>query len=146
MIEKKVLVKNLEVNYKIFGKGSPMLILHGWGSKSDKWQKVAELLTENPSAGSGQENIMVIIPDLPGFGASQEPKQPWNLDNYVEWVNEFSQKVYELDGGFNLLGHSFGGAVSAKFAVKYNQKVERLFLVAAACVRKNTFFKKVLYR
>ncbi len=136
-MEKKVLVKNIEVNYKIFGQGSPFLILHGWGSKSDKWQKVAELLRE--------KNIMVIIPDLPGFGLTPEPKNAWNIDNYVEFVNEFSQKVPELNKDFYLLGHSFGGAVAVKFTIKYNQRVEKLFLVAASCIRKKTFAKKVYY-
>ncbi len=137
MIEKKILVKNIEVNYKVFGEGKSMLILHGWRSSSDRWQKAAELLAE--------KGVKVIVPDLPGFGLTPEPKMSWNLDNYVEWVRELSEKIPELNKSFYLLGHSFGGAVSVKFAIKYNQKVEKLFLVAAACIRKKTFLKKVLY-
>lgn len=138
MIEKRVLVKNIEVNYKVFGNGEPFLILHGWGSKSDRWQKVAELLVE--------KNIMVIVPDLPGFGQSQEPKNPWSLDNYVEWAKEFSDLLPELKNGFYLLGHSFGGSLAAKFCIKYSQKVEKLFLVSASCLRKATLKKKILYK
>ena len=100
MIEEQILVKDLTVNYKIIGQGRPMLILHGWGSKSDRWQAVAELLA--------QKNFQCIIPDLPGFGQSQEPNMVWNLNNYVEWVLEFSQKIPQLNKSFYLLGHSFG--------------------------------------
>lgn len=133
MTEKKVIVKSLEVNYKIIGKGKPFLILHGWGSRYDRWQKVGELLSK--------KDLKVIIPDLPGFGESQGLIIPWGLDDYVEWVFEFSNLLPELKNGFYLLGNSFGGSVAAKFSIKYTQKVEKLFLVAAACIRKTTFKK-----
>lgn len=143
MIEKKVIVKNIEVTYKVFGENlsatqiKPMLILHGWGSSSVKWEKVAELL---------QGKIKIIVPDLPGFGQTPQSDSAWNLDMFVDWLAEFVQKVPELGGSFYLLGHSFGGALAAKFAIKYNQRVEKLFLISAACIRKNTFIKKILYR
>jgi pimeloyl-ACP methyl ester carboxylesterase len=144
MTEKRVLVKNIEINYKVFGppaqaiKGYPMLILHGWGSSSERWQRVGELLAE--------KNLQVIIPDLPGFGKSQAPGQSWNLDNYIEWVREFTEHIPELTNEFYLLGHSFGGSLAVKFSIKYNQKVSGLFLVSAACVRKLKFSKKLWYR
>mgnify|MGYP001595729449 FL=1 len=87
---------------------------------------------------------MVIIPDLPGFGQSQKPAVSWSIDNYVEWINELSEKITELNKDFYLLGHSFGGAVAIKFTIKYNQKVKKLFLVSAACIRKQTLIKKIL--
>jgi pimeloyl-ACP methyl ester carboxylesterase len=144
MTERKVVVKNLEVNYKIVGEGlpaqagRPFLILHGWGSKSDRWEKTAELLSK--------KGMQVVIPDLPGFGKSQEPDIAWNLNTYVEWLAEFCTKIPELNNNFYLLGHSFGGALSAKFSIKYNQKVQKLFLVGAAAIRKKTIKKQVLGR
>lgn len=138
MEEKQILIKNLKINYKIFGEGKSFLILHGWGSSSERWQKVAELVAEKGYA--------VIVPDLPGFGKSQEPPVAWSLDNYVEWLREFTEKIPELRDSFCLMGHSFGGAIAAKFSIKYNQRVEKLFLISAACVRKNTFIKKIFYR
>lgn len=149
MTEKQITIKNLPTNYKVFGEETPLtgslvfqkkpvLILHGWPSSSDKWHDVAGLLA--------RKHIMSIIPDLPGFGKTQEPPAAWNINNYVEWLREFSGAVPELAGGFYLLGHSFGGAVCIKFAIKYNQRVEKLFLVSAACIRKQTVAKKSLSR
>ncbi|MEK7664073.1 MAG: alpha/beta hydrolase [Patescibacteria group bacterium] len=136
MKEKTVIVKNIETNYKIFGTGKPFLILHGWGSDSGKWKSTAELLS--------QKNLCVIIPDLPGFGKSQQPESAWGLDNYVDWTLELTQKIPELHNQFYLLGHSFGGALAAKFAIRHNQKVIKLFLCAAAAIRKKTIKKQVL--
>lgn len=137
IIEKKIWIKNIETNYKTFGSGRPFLILHGWKSSSDKWQNIAE------SLGS---KFLVIAPDLPGFGKSQEPSAAWSIDDYVEWLKEFTEKVPELNQQFILLGHSFGGAVSAKFSMQYSQKLSKLFLVAASCIRKKTIRKKILYQ
>jgi pimeloyl-ACP methyl ester carboxylesterase len=36
------------------------------------------------------------------------------------------------------MGYSFGGALASKITVKYPQRVERLFLAAAAVIRKKT--------
>ena len=137
MIENKVLIKNIEINYKIFGGGRPIdnkvfLILHGWGSSSDKWIKEAEIIS--------QRGFRVIIPDLPGFGASQNLEKPWTVNNYIGWFEEFT-KIINVEN-FYLLGHSFGGALALKIAVKYPQRVQRLFLVAVAVIRKKTNKKK----
>src|SRR3989344_1459197 len=137
MTEKQIVIKGLNVNYKIFGEGKPFLILHGWPSSSDRWVEVGESL--------GKE-FLVIVPDLPGFGRSEEPQKAWSLDDYVDFVKEFSEKLPVLQNSFYLLGHSFGGAIASKFAIKYNQKVDKLFLVSAACVRSNTIFKKILVK
>jgi len=137
MEEKKVFIKNLEVHYIVMGAGKPFLILHGWRSRSDRWQKIGELLSE--------KKFKVIIPDLPGFGKSQEPESAWSLDNYVEWAKELSEKIPEINGSFYLLGHSFGGTLAVNFTIKYNQKVENLFIVSASCIRKKTNIKKFLF-
>lgn len=138
MEEQEVLIKNLKTNFKIIGEGKPLFVLHGWFSSSDRWQKVGELLAV--------QNIKAIIPDLPGFGKSQEPETAWSIDSYVDWLDEFIGQFPELRQPFCLLGHSFGGAVAAKFAIKHNQKVAQLFLVSAACIRRHTVVKKVFYR
>lgn len=136
MTEKQIITGNLKINYKVFGQGKPILILHGWSSSSDRWQNIGEILAN--------KNMRIIVPDLPGFGKSQPPQTAWSLDNYVQWVKEFSESVDDLKGGFMLLGHSFGGAIASKFAIQYNQKVEKLFLVSAACVREKTETKSIL--
>ncbi|PIR71923.1 MAG: alpha/beta hydrolase, partial [Candidatus Nealsonbacteria bacterium CG10_big_fil_rev_8_21_14_0_10_36_24] len=88
-----MIINGLKINYKIIGEGRPFLILHGWGSNFEKWQKVGELLVE--------KNLKVIIPDLPGFGESQKPTIAWNLDDYCNFVEEFV-KILNLDKFFLL--------------------------------------------
>lgn len=138
MEERQVVINNLKIYYWVIGHGKPLLVLHGWNSNSERWQKTAEILA--------QHNIQAIVPDLPGFGKSQEPLSAWSPDNYADWLAEFCQQVPELKDAFHLAGHSFGGALAAKFAIKYPQKVHKLFLVSAACVRQMKASKKMLWR
>lgn len=136
-MEKEVLIKGLKINYKVFGsKGVPFLILHGWGSKSDRWIEAGELLSK--------KGLMVVVPDLPGFGKSEKLKESWNIDDYVEWVNDFSNVFPEFKEEFYLLGHSFGGAIALKFSIKHAQRVKKLFLFGAAAVRKKTLKKQTV--
>ena len=126
MLGKTELVKRIEVNYKVAGEGGPLLILHGWGSGSDSWVKVAELIAE--------KGYRVIVPDLPGFGKTPAPPAVWGVEEYAEFVNEFAEKLGLQK--FVLAGHSFGGQVAVKFAAVHPEKLERLILCAPAAIRK----------
>src|SRR3989344_5659265 len=111
-----------------------ILILHGWGSCAKNWENVKGLLEVR--------GYKIFVPDLPGFGQEPPPATPWNIDNYVEWVKDFTKKN-NLDQFF-LLGHSFGGTVAAKYSLRYPEKIEKLFLAAAAGIRKKTIKKEFL--
>lgn len=124
----EITINGLKTNFQVIGEGRPFLILHGWGSNSDRWLKIAEQISE--------KGFKVLILDLPGFGKSAALQKPWNLNNYIEWLENFMKRLDLTD--FYLLGHSFGGALAVKLAVKHPQEIKKLFLVSAACVRKKT--------
>lgn len=107
-----------------------LIILHGWQSSKEKWHKVKQELEK--------EKLKVVIPDIPGFKPETELARPWNLNDYVKWFKEFSEKIEEP---FFLFGHSFGGRIAIKFAAKYPEKLKGLILCAAAGIRrkKNPF-------
>jgi pimeloyl-ACP methyl ester carboxylesterase len=132
-----------------------ILILHGWGSCAENWSQV-RIFLEN-------QGYKVLIPDLPGFGENKVftshtsldasrltrvfgenplPLQAWNIDNYVEWVENYCEEN-NLSQIF-LLGHSFGGAVATKFVLKKPEIIEKLFLVAASGIRKKSFKKTLI--
>ncbi len=112
-----------------------ILILHGWGwpASVPQWVKVKELLEK--------QGHQVLLPDLPGFGNAPQPPNPWAINDYVEWVNDFCEKN-DLPQVF-LVGHSFGGSVATKLSVKYPEKLKKLILVDSAGIRKKRFKKEV---
>jgi len=138
----EVVINGIKTNYQVFGEGEPFLILHGWGSNSDRWANVADLISKGVPGGPGP--FKVIVPDLPGFGKTDVLSAPWDTNKYINFIEQF---IKELNiGEFYLFGHSFGGALTAKIAVKHVQDVKKLFLVSAACVREKTAKKNVYKR
>ncbi len=136
MIEKKILIDNLEVNYKIEGKEFPFLILHGWGGSSDSWLEVQKILHK--------KGFMVITLDLPGFGKTPSSVIPWEIKDYTDFLLKFIDNL-----GFKqiiLLGHSFGGRISIRFASLYPERLKYLILCASAGVKlPYTFSQLIIY-
>jgi pimeloyl-ACP methyl ester carboxylesterase len=62
-----------------------------------------------PIAGA-LENAEIWVPDLPGYGKTQEFDAEHNLENYGRWLNEYVAEAGEFD---LILGHSFGTLVTA---------------------------------
>jgi pimeloyl-ACP methyl ester carboxylesterase len=89
------------------------------------WLPISEKLS---AAG-----FRAIAIDLPGSGESSEPKEIWGNDDYADFVLNFLEKLDIRK--FNLVGHSFGGAVSLKISTKQPEKIIRLVLCDAAVIR-----------
>ncbi len=117
-----------------------IVILHGWGSNSLRWQKVKELLEE--------KGIETLVFDLPGFGNTPSPEQPWGRADYINWI---FQKVKEKNWQkFILLGHSFGGGLAAKIAAnpaayKNYGQIEKLILCTPAIIRRKSIKSYLFY-
>jgi pimeloyl-ACP methyl ester carboxylesterase len=107
-----------------------IVILHGWYSSKERWQKVKEIIEK--------EGIKAEIPDLPGFKEETKLNNPWDLDNYLNWAEKFikgKKNSGELTEPFFLLGHSFGGRIAMKFAIKNPEKIKGLILLSAAGIK-----------
>jgi len=112
-----------------------LLILPGWGSNSERWQRVKELLEK--------KEMEVLVLDLPGFGITPSPQEPWGRDDYIDWI---FQKVKEKNWDeFNLLGHSFGGGLAVKIATNFSEKINKLILCAPAIVKRKSIKTYLFY-
>ena len=131
MKEKTILIDNLKVNYKIAGSGPAIINLHGWGSSSESWLKIQEVLAKR--------GYFVVCPDLPGFGKSETPLNPWTVNDYVKWLNNFIEEVKKFSSQpiepFFLLGHSFGGRIAVRLAADYPEKIKKLILCDPAGIK-----------
>jgi pimeloyl-ACP methyl ester carboxylesterase len=65
----------------------------------------------------GLGSYRVIIPDLPGFGESQQFATRHDLKTYSTWLHAFLQNL-GLSGSAYLVGHSFGTLVVGAYATK----------------------------
>ncbi|MFA5432007.1 MAG: alpha/beta hydrolase [Candidatus Paceibacterota bacterium] len=123
--ENKIDINGIELYYKTAGEGKLLLILHGWGASSVSWVRLIEEM-----AGKG---FKLVIPDLPGFGKTEAPKDIWGIEEYADFILAFVKELnlYNL----NLLGHSFGGGIALKVIAKKSIEPLKLILCDAAIVR-----------
>jgi pimeloyl-ACP methyl ester carboxylesterase len=77
----------------------------------------------------GLPGVRVIMPDLPGFGASAPLAEGrHDIDGYVAWLGALADEL-GLGQGTVLLGHSFGSIVAAHFCAALPRRFSRLILV-----------------
>ena len=126
-------IKNVNVNYRQYGEGSDVVLLHGWGQNIEMMTPLGNLL---------KDNHRVTIIDLPGFGLSSEPDYPYSVYDYVSLLEElFHELKIEKP---SLIGHSFGGRLSIIYASRND--VSKVVLFGSPCVRHEykSFKQKVL--
>ena len=131
----RIAIGALEANYIEEGKGEVVLLLHGWGSNLTLYAKMIQHLSMSHR---------VLALDFPGFGGSEEPKTPWNVDDYVDFTLEFL-RLKEVKS-VTLVGHSFGGRVIIKLVNRPDLPVtvKRLILIDAAGIKPGKTLKKTL--
>jgi triacylglycerol lipase len=120
--EETVELNGARIVYSDGGSGEPLVLLHGLGASRSTFDMVASRLVRR---------YRVLIPDLPGFGESGlAPDGDYGIDAQVAWVERFVTRL-GLES-FHLGGNSMGGWIAAAYAAKYPQKVQSLWLLAAA--------------
>jgi abhydrolase domain-containing protein 6 len=102
------------------GQGTDLILLHGFGSNKDTWNRVSRLLT--PS-------FHVVAPDLPGFGESDlADGTDYSVPAQVERVRAFADALGLTR--FYLGGSSMGGNIAGAFAARYPEMVIGLWLIS----------------
>ena len=119
-----------------------LVFLHGWVNKYiiNKDKNIEEFYQDLLSELKKYFEVHFVI--LPGFSNNPEPLKEYFLDDYVEYVKNYVE-LNKLNN-FYLMGHSFGGQIACKFAYLYPEKVEKLILYNAACIRKESIKQKLL--
>ena len=126
-------VNGYSINYRITGpsedSGAPVLVvLQGWGTGMEIYDSVAAAVNDR---------YRVVQFDLPGFGASDEPREPWNVDAYADFFCCFMEELGIKKA--SLLGHSYGGRIIIKLAARSAEgklpfEIEKIVLVDSAGV------------
>ena len=113
---------------------SKILLIHGWdyanytsSGCTDAWSNRSKFL----QALSSQHFDVVTI-NLPGFCGQPDPKTPWMLDDYVDYVNVVIKKE-QLE---YILGYSFGGAIVLRWKKHSKDMTVKAFLVSPAIIRR----------
>jgi pimeloyl-ACP methyl ester carboxylesterase len=101
----------IDISYQQAGSGTPVLLLHGFGEDSQVLQPLFEVL---------QQKYMVVLPDLPGSGASAYH------ECICSSINQMAEAMLALmqsitSEPFVVLGHSMGGYIVLAMTEKQPQ-------------------------
>ena len=112
-----------ELYYKDWGKGDPVVLLHGWPLTGDTFDDAAVALAE---AGK-----RCIIPDRRGFGRSD---QPWDGYDYNTLADDVAAILEDagIQQPVALVGFSMGGGEVARFLTKQGaNRVSKVVLIGS---------------
>ena len=120
---KKVDVGDIDITYKVFGKGDPFLLISGSGLVMDAWNPT--ILRDLSS------NHTVIIFDNRGVGNTTAGNKLFSI---IQFANDTSGlldalKIQKAD----VLGFSMASFIAQELALLHPEKVNRLILYGASC-------------
>jgi pimeloyl-ACP methyl ester carboxylesterase len=107
----------LRTRYLVAGEGEPLVLVHGLGGSAANWLALAPLLLPGRR---------VLVPELPGHGGSEALPAGSRLNAFADSVASL------LDGPSAVVGHSLGGAIAVRLAIRRPELVRALVLAGAA--------------
>ena len=115
-----VAVNGINLAYTRLGKGTPLMLVHGFPLDSSSWNELIPYL---------KDHFDLILPDLRGFGKSTTVEAPYTLSDMADDLAGLLDHLGVEKTA--LAGHSMGGYISLAFAKKYLQRVSGLGLIAS---------------
>lgn len=110
--------RNSQIHTKTYGKGNPIVLLHGFLLSPSIWEGLIPILVK--------KNQVIVI-DLPGHGLSECVSEIHSMELMAEVVFFVLEELNIEKASF--IGHSMGGYTSLAFAEKYPSKIETLVLL-----------------
>ena len=120
---KKVHVGDIDVAYKMFGKGDPIILFNGASDNMDAW---------DPSFLTGiSSNHTVIVFDQRGIANTTAGSRPYT---YQQLANDTAGLLDALKiPKADVMGYSLGSYLAQQLTITYPDKVNSLVLVGSSC-------------
>ena len=114
-------VDGVRLSCYVAGSGTPMVLLHGLGGYKLSWLPLLAPLAARHR---------LVVPDLPGHGASDKPAADYSPRYFAKVVRRLMD-LLEMDRAV-LVGNSMGGRVAIELALRSPARVGPLVLLAPA--------------
>jgi len=108
------------VHYEVYGRGKPVILLHGWLGSWGLWQETMNYLSSN---------YRTYALDFWGFGDSGKKRSTYDIEDFVDLVEQFMDQLGISNAP--IVGHSMGGTVGLSFAIKYPHRVKKVVVIGS---------------
>jgi pimeloyl-ACP methyl ester carboxylesterase len=107
------------VHYEAYGRGRPVILLHGWLESWMPWMGTMEALGRH---------YRTYALDFWGFGESGK-QGGFTVKDFVEMVDQFMERLGIEQAP--LIGHSMGGTVSLSLVLEHPKRVQKAAVVGS---------------
>ena len=109
------------IAYRSVGTGRPLLLIHSMmlGASSREWDDVIDGLSEK---------YHVYAIDLPGFGNSYCPEEPWTAYQYAQFLHTFIKEV--INRPVCICGANGGADFALTLSMLHPEQVKRMVLIS----------------
>ncbi len=112
------------IHYVEAGKGEDVVLIHGWNGSTFSFRYTIPELAQD---------FHVIALDLKGYGYSARPRDgDYSLTAQSEIVARLMDRLGVTNAA--VIGHSMGGAVATRLAIRYSEWVKKLVLVDSVSI------------
>lgn len=102
----------------------PLVLLHGIGGNSLQW-------IPNIKALSAHYRTYA-VDNIYDFGRSVYTRPMRSPDDFVSWLNELFDAL-ALGDRVNIMGLSYGGWIAAQYALRHQNRLDKMVLIAPVC-------------
>lgn len=113
-------INGIRLAYDRRGRGTPLVLLHGYPLDHRLWDEIAPLL---------EDQFDLILPDLRGFGGSSTVDEFYTMEDYASDIAGLLDSLGIQKTA--IAGHSMGGYVALAFARLYPERVTGLGLISS---------------
>lgn len=131
----KVEVNGIRLAYDRRGKGTPLVLLHGYPLDHHLWDAVAPLL---------EDTFDLILPDLRGFGESSTVDSFYAMEDYAADIGGLLDRLGIEKAA--IAGHSMGGYVALAFVRLFPGRVRGLGLISSQALADSPERKEGRYK
>jgi pimeloyl-ACP methyl ester carboxylesterase len=114
-------VRGVRMRYFVGGEGPPLILVHGLGGAASNWTELAPLLARS---------YRLLLPELPGHGGSTPLPGVSGLEPFADRVAAVAEREGMLPAP--VVGHSLGGMVVLRLALRRPDAVQALVLASGA--------------
>jgi pimeloyl-ACP methyl ester carboxylesterase len=122
------------VHYEVYGRGRPVILLHGWLGSWGLWQETMAYI------GKYYRTYAL---DFWGFGESGKKRDSYDVQDFVSLVDQFMEQLGIQEAP--LVGHSMGGTVSLSVAIQYPHRARKVVVVGSPIVGSSLNFLLKLF-
>lgn len=108
------------MHYEVYGRGTPVILLHGWLGSWGCWLGTMEALASHHRT---------YALDFWGFGESDKRRESYSIPDFASLVDQFMERLGIQSAP--VMGHSMGGTVALSLALGRPQRVTKVAVVGS---------------